>query len=152
MFEGFLPAKLVARQKVLEGLRHEVRTAVFYESSHRIAETLADLATVLGLDRRIGIARELTKLHEEVWTGPAGDALRWLEAIPERRQGEFVVMIAGAQPDDEAQHVSIDVERLLRALSHELPLSRAAQVVADLTGIKRNRLYDRALELRAERN
>jgi 16S rRNA (cytidine1402-2'-O)-methyltransferase len=152
VFEGFLPAKTTARQKVLHGFLREERTVVCYESSHRIAETLDDIVVVLGAERHIAVARELTKIHEEVWSGPGGDAPTWLDQNPARQLGEFVILIAGAPQPEKAGTAMVEVDALLDALLMTLPLSQAAHVAADLTGIKKNQLYDRALQLQGRKS
>ena len=93
-FEGFLPRKGSGRRERLVALASESRTMVFYEAPHRVVRTLADLAEALGSTRRVTIARELNKLHEELWRGSLEGAQAWAEEHPPR--GEFVLVVAGA--------------------------------------------------------
>ncbi len=144
-FEGFLPPKSTARRERLQALAREERTLVFLEASHRIAETLADLAAVFGGERPAAVARELTKRFEEVHNASLSELEIWLDADPHRRKGEFVVMVQGAPVASEAE--TAETRRLLVALLAELPASRAAAVAAKLTGLRKKALYDLALAL-----
>ncbi|MDX1444052.1 MAG: 16S rRNA (cytidine(1402)-2'-O)-methyltransferase [Gammaproteobacteria bacterium] len=140
-FEGFLSAKANARREQLKSLSREPATLVFYESPHRVAALVEDIAAVLGQERRVVIARELTKRFEEFIEGEAASlASRLAEGI----RGECVVMVAGAEVDNAPD---IDADTLLRALLQELPASKAAKLAAKITGQPRNALYDRATEL-----
>ena len=101
VFEGFLPRKGSGRTERLASLASERRTIVLYEAPHRVARTLADLAAAFGAERRVAIARELTKLHEEVWRGPLGEAVGWAATDPPR--GELALVVEGAPPPPPAQ-------------------------------------------------
>jgi 16S rRNA (cytidine1402-2'-O)-methyltransferase len=143
IFEGFLPPKRVARRKRLEELEDETRTLVFYESPHRIAEMLADLAEVLGSERRATIVREATKVHEEV---RAGTLTELAAAYSNGTKGEIVVVVAGGELNRE--RVRLDVRHLLRlAMECGLSPDRAAIEVAAISGVSRNRLNRLAKEL-----
>lgn len=144
-FEGFLPPKSVARRERLQSLAREERTLIFLEASHRIAETLADLAAVFGGERPATVARELTKRFEEIHNASLSELEDWLDADPHRRKGEFVVIVQGAPAASEAD--TAETRRLLVALLAELPASRAAAVAAKLTGLRKKALYDLALAL-----
>jgi 16S rRNA (cytidine1402-2'-O)-methyltransferase len=148
LFLGFAPAQPAARRRLLEGLRELPFSLVFYEAPHRVLEMLNDLAHSLGGERRVVIARELTKVFETVHECALGDAPQWLNADPNRRKGEFVLVVQGAaaQREQDAQ----DAERVLKLLLPELPLKQAVKLAADITGAKRNALYARALVLRQE--
>lgn len=139
IFEGFLPAKSSARRERLGLLASETRTLVFYESSHRIAESLVDMGSVFGEDRAAVIARELTKLFETVLDGTLAELLARVEADPNQRKGEFVVMVQGAGDDLEAQ--LIEGRRLYAKLSEHLPPSTAAKLAAEISGAPRKALY-----------
>lgn len=139
-FEGFLSAKTTARREQLQALSRESGTLVFYESPHRVADMVADIAEILGNDRRVVVARELTKRFEEFMDGPAAELLPRLQ---EGVRGECVVMVAGASQVAE----DIDADKLLKALLQELPASKAAKLAARITGQPRNALYARANEL-----
>lgn len=144
VFEGFLPAKAAARRERLQELQREPRTLVFYESTHRIVESLGEMAAVFGRERAAVLARELTKMFETVHAAPLGDLVDWLAADPQREKGEFVVMIHGAEPDPAA--TPVDPDRILRVLCEELPPTRAAALTARMTGAKKSELYARAVE------
>lgn len=148
-FEGFLPAKSPARKKVLRALYHEQRTMIFYESPHRILTSLLDFADVFGELRRMTVARELTKKFETVFTGSATDVVAWLNDDPKQQQGEFVLVVEGGEPAPFENQV-VDTERLLKVLIRELPVKKAAALVADLTGLPKNELYRLALSLKSD--
>lgn len=145
LFVGFLPAKPGARRAAIEAVRAQTATLVMYESPHRIGESLADLAAVLEPARAIVIARELTKLHEQVVRLPLGEAVTWLASDPNHARGEFVLLIEGAPP---REGLDPEAERVLDLLLAELPLKTAARLAAEITGQARNALYARALELK----
>ena len=146
VFEGFLPSKPSARRARLEALADEPRTLVCYESSHRIAATAADLAARFGV-RRIVLARELTKLHEQSVALAAAELPDWLAADDNRRRGEFVLVIAGAPETPERQAGEISLDALLAELLPLAGTKKAAAIAARLTGTARNAAYQRALEL-----
>ena len=139
VFEGFLPAKGNARRERLAPLASETRTLAFYESAHRIEDTLADMATVFGGDRRAVIARELTKLFETVLDGPLSDLHGRVVADPNQRKGEFVVLVQGAADDADARIT--EGKRLYAKLGEHLPPSTAAKLAAELSGAPRKALY-----------
>jgi 16S rRNA (cytidine1402-2'-O)-methyltransferase len=147
LFYGFLPAKAGARRKVLEGLRALPQALVFYEAPHRIEECIADLAGVLGVARQACLGRELTKRFETLHRCTLGEAGSWLAADENRRRGEFVLVVAGAEP--EAADELAAARPVLAALLEELPASQAARLAARLTGARKNRLYEEALRLSA---
>lgn len=138
-FEGFLPAKPAARRERLARLAGETRTLVFYESSHRIAESLADLRAAFGDERPAVLARELTKLFETVLDGTLAGLQAQVEADADQRRGEFVVMVQGAADDAEGQVV--EGRRLYARLVEHLPPSTAAKLAAEISGAPRKALY-----------
>lgn len=144
-FVGFLPAKQAARRAQIASLRDDAAVLVFYEAPHRVCECVADLAAELGAERELLVAREMTKLHEEIARMPLGDAAAWFAADSNRVRGEFVLAVAGA-PKREGVHG--EAERVLSLLLAELPLKTAAKLAAEITGVSRNALYSRALELK----
>lgn len=146
VFEGFLPAKASARRQRLSDLVDESRTIVCYESSHRIAATATDLAAVLGDQRAVVAARELTKMHEQCVQLPAGELSDWLAADDNRRRGEFVLMIAGAAVVDRPTS-EISLDALLAELLPVAGTKKAATIAARLTGTARNQAYARALAM-----
>ncbi|ENO85747.1 16S rRNA (cytidine(1402)-2'-O)-methyltransferase [Thauera linaloolentis] len=147
-FVGFLPPKAAARVAALQPLRDEADAMVFYEAPHRIAECVADLAKVFGAERELLIAREMTKLHEQIVRMPLGETAAWFAADPNRSRGEFVLVLAG-KPRSEG--LDAEAERVLALLLGELPVKSAARLAADITGASRNTLYARALALRKAR-
>ncbi|QNN45660.1 16S rRNA (cytidine(1402)-2'-O)-methyltransferase [Thermomonas brevis] len=138
-FEGFLPAKASARRERLQGLVAEPRTLIFYESSHRIAETLADMAQAFGGERPAVLARELTKLFETVLDGSLAELLAKVEADADQRKGEFVLLVQGAGEDADAKVA--EGLRLYAKLKEHLPPSTAAKLAAELSGAPRKALY-----------
>ena len=148
LFYGFLPQRSAGRVRELEALRPLSIALVFYEAPHRVRETLADLAEVLGGERELVVARELTKLFETIHVCPLGEAPAWLDADPNRAKGEFVLVVQGAPAAADTQ--AEDAERILATLLRELPLKQAVQLAAEITGAKRNALYERALALKGD--
>ena len=146
-FEGFPARTRPARKKRFEQLAVERATLIFYESSHRIQDSLADMAEVFGGARQAVLARELTKLHETVISATLAELSERVAADPDQRRGEFVLLVAGASPDEEL--LSAESERVLNILCEELPVKQAAALAARITGEKRNRLYRLALERRS---
>ena len=145
-FEGFLPAKSKSRKDKLESLLEEERTLIFYESTHRILETLADMQEVLGEDRYVVLAREITKTWETI----VGDRLitlrQWLSEDANRTKGEMVVIVEGKAKLDKEAEFSAQAIKALRLISQELPLKKAAAIVAELYGYKKNALYQFGLD------
>ena len=139
VFEGFLPAKASARRERLSRLAFEPRTLVFYESAHRIEESLADMAGSFGAHRPAVLARELTKLFETVLDGTLAEVRAQVGANPNQRRGEFVVIVEGAAEDDDANVV--EGRRLYARLVEHLPPSTAARLAAELSGAPRKALY-----------
>lgn len=138
-FEGFLPAKAPARRERLNRLAAEARTLVFYESSHRIAESLADMRLAFGDERPAVLARELTKLFETVLDGTLGELIARVEGDDNQRKGEFVVIVQGAGDDADGQLA--EGRRIYAKLSEYLPPSTAAKLAAEITGAPRKALY-----------
>lgn len=147
VFEGFLPSKSAARQQRLEKLKEDSRTLVFYEAPHRIVEMLKDLQQVFGSQRQVVLARELTKTFETVHGDKLEQLIPWVEADENQRKGEFVVLVHGAEPRDSTK-IDPEAERILLILLEELPVKQAAALAAKVTGLKKNTLYQHALELK----
>jgi 16S rRNA (cytidine1402-2'-O)-methyltransferase len=143
-FEGFLPRKGSGRRERLVALAAECRTMVFYEAPHRVPRTLADLAEALGPTRRVTIARELTKLHEELWRGSLEGAQAWAEEHPPR--GEFVLVVAGAPAAAPAEDADI-VAALEAELAGGASKRDAAASVAVALRVPKRRAYDLAVAL-----
>lgn len=143
VFEGFLPAKSNARRSVLEKLRAESRTMVFFESSHRIVAALQNLAEVLGASRRGSVCRELTKQFETVLRGSLAELAETVARNPEQRKGEFVVVVEGGQPHPDEQ-LTQGLE-LAKSLIDYLPASQAAKIAAKISGAPRRAVYEALL-------
>lgn len=146
VFEGFLARKAGARRQRLAELVDEQRTLVFYEAPHRVAATLTDLATVLGGWRRVAVARELTKLHEEVWRGLLHEAVAWAEATPPR--GEIALVVQGALPPGPAEDTDVETAVQARLAAGDSARDAAATVAADL-GVPKRQAYEIANRLNA---
>jgi 16S rRNA (cytidine1402-2'-O)-methyltransferase len=146
-FVGFLPPKSAARQARLAALRDASDALVFYESPHRITDCVADLLAVLGPERTLVVARELTKRFEQIAQLPLGEAPDWFAGDANRQRGEFVLVVTGAPPQT---GLSAQAEKTLALLLEELPLKSAARLAAQITGAPRNALYQRALEMKGE--
>lgn len=144
-FVGFLPAKVGARRTAIEALKGVTATLVFYEAPHRIAETVTDLAALLEPEREIVVARELTKLFEQIERMSLADAPAWLAADENRKRGEFVLLVS-APPAHEG--LDVESERILALLLAELPVKQSAKLAAAITGQSKNVLYERALEIK----
>jgi len=151
VFEGFLPHKSAARRGRLAALAAESRTLVFYESPHRLKEALADLSAAFGPTRRAVVARELTKLHETVYRASLSELISQAGSDPNMVRGECVLIVEGVQATEDNTDVA-RYDAALRELMKHAPLSVVADVVSDLTGARRNALYERALTLRRELN
>ena len=146
LFYGFLPNKSAARCKELQSLLEHPYTLVFYEAPHRIIECIADLRTVFGDERQVVLAREVTKLFENIHRCRLDEAMDWLNSDPNNLRGEFVVLLSAAPA--RAEGLSAEVEHVLTVLLKELPLKQAVQLAVQITGVARNELYQRALALK----
>jgi len=145
LFAGFLPAKPGPRRKALERLGTLPHTLVFYEAPHRVVECVEDMSRALGPERVLVIARELTKLFEQIHRCVLGEAAAWLREDADRQRGEFVLIAEGAAARSES--AKLDWERVLTTLLAELPLAHAVKLACKLTGAKKNAVYARALQL-----
>ena len=146
-FEGFLAMNKKNRRAHLESLRGEERTMIFYEAPHKLVATLRDLADTFGREREISLCRELTKLHEEIRRTTLGEAADWYgEETP---RGEFVLVVRGAQPEEEGECTLEDGLTLAERLREEegLSLRDAVRQAAKELGLSRNELYRRGVEL-----
>ncbi|WP_368496826.1 16S rRNA (cytidine(1402)-2'-O)-methyltransferase [Herbiconiux sp. A18JL235] len=142
-FEGFLPRKQGERLATFRELARERRTMVFFESPNRIADALADLATVLGPDRRVAVVRELTKLYEEAKRGTASELAEWAAAGV---KGEICLVVAGAAALE--IDLATGVEQVLELVADGQRMKDAAAAIAEATGLGRRDLYEGALEAR----
>lgn len=149
-FEGFLPAKSGARKKVLLNLVREPRTLIFYESPRRVLDTLADMVEIMGGDREVVLARELTKMFETIHKTTLSQMLEFVNGDENQRKGEIVLLLAGKPALNEAEEVNVNIEKVLRVLLAELPLKQAVSLASQLTGQKKNQVYQQALILKDE--
>lgn len=142
-YEGFLPAKTKARQDYLTTLIDEPRTMIFYESTHRLLDTLHDMQTIWGSDRQIVLAKELTKTWETIVYFSIKELIDWLKEDSNRQKGEFVLIAEGVSKTDDV----IDAKAIntLKLLLNELPLKKAAAITAEIYGLKKNQLYQLGL-------
>lgn len=145
-YEGFLPARKKARCDLLRSLMNETRTLIFYESPHRLVESLADIVAVLGADRHVVLARELTKIWESIQAAPVAELLMWVQEDENRRKGEMVLLIEGHRLDETA--LPSHALHTLELLQRELPLKKAAALTAEIHKLKKNALYDYALMIK----
>ncbi|MBI5784124.1 MAG: 16S rRNA (cytidine(1402)-2'-O)-methyltransferase [Rhodocyclales bacterium] len=145
LFAGFLPPKPTARRHEIEALKGIPAALVFYEAPHRVEEAVADLVAVLEPERTLVVARELTKLFEQIAVMPLAEGPAWLAADENRKRGEFVLVVSAPPP---SVGLSAESERVLKALLAELPLKQAAKLAAEITGSAKNALYERALQLK----
>jgi len=146
IFEGFLPAKAAGRRARLEQVKEEPRTLIFYEAPHRILECLQDMQAVFGDERPALLARELTKTFETLKGMPLAELAAWVAADSNQQRGECVVLVAGWQAPEGEEAVSSEALRVLNLLLAEMPLKRAAALAAEITGVRKNVLYQAALE------
>ena len=144
-FEGFLPAKSKARRDRLQNLQKEDRTLIFYESTHRILDTLADVEELFGVERYVVLAREITKTWETISGDSVGNLRRWLSEDANRTKGEMVLIVEGCIETGETEF-SPEAVKALKLIAAELPLKKAAAIVAELYGYKKNALYQFGLE------
>lgn len=150
IFEGFLPAKTTARRGRLEALKEEPRTLIFYEAPHRLLESLEDMRGVFGGDRPAVLARELTKTFETLRGAPLEELCGWVAADSNQQRGECVVLVGGWQAPEGEGALSAEALRVLDLLLAELPVKRAAALAAEITGVRKNLLYQAALERQAD--
>lgn len=144
LFAGFLPPKGEKRERRLRQLALEPRTVVIYESVHRIVDLLQRLLIAVGEQRLLCLARELTKQYETIYRASVAEVLRFVEQHPQQQKGEFVLVLAG-----NAEQPAVDdaeCERILSVLLQELPLAQAVKLARSLTGISRQKIYQRALK------
>ncbi|WP_028116214.1 16S rRNA (cytidine(1402)-2'-O)-methyltransferase [Ferrimonas senticii] len=143
-FEGFLPAKAKARTDVLQALLQEPRTMIFYESPRRVLDSLASIVEVMGPEREVVLAREITKSFETIKGLPVGELIDWLNEDENRTRGEMVLMIAPFRDDGDS--LPAEALRTTELLCQELPLKKAAALAAQIHGVKKNALYKYGLD------
>lgn len=143
--KGSYRQKTKSRCDKLTELENEPRTLIFYESTHRILDTLADMQTVFGEDRYVVMAREITKTWETIYGDQLGNLIEWLNEDSNRIKGEIVLVVEG-KPQSSEEAFSSQAIKLLTLLCQELPLKKAAAIVAETFGYKKNALYQYGLE------
>ena len=148
VFEGFLPAKSGNKQKRLDLFKFEGRTVIFYESPHRIVDTLEVMLTVFGENRRLVLARELTKTFETIKGDSLGQLCEWVKSDANQQRGEFVLLLEGAT--DTPEESVVDQDKMLALLIAELPIKKASKIVSEITGANKKDLYQRALEMQGK--
>ncbi|MCS6101341.1 16S rRNA (cytidine(1402)-2'-O)-methyltransferase [Shewanella baltica] len=144
-FEGFLPSKEKARSDKLLSLKEDPRTLIFYESPHRIEHSLTTMVEVLGGDRHVVMAREVTKTFETFLSGPVSEVLAKVSTDPNQQKGEIVLMVHGYHLSDDEAIPTVAINTL-KLLCEELPLKKAAAIAAQIHGLKKNALYKYGLE------
>lgn len=140
-FIGFLPAKSGARLQTLKPYAAHTETLIFYESTHRIVDSLAAMAEAFGGERYAVVARELTKTFETIHGDTLQNLLEWIQADGNQQRGEFVVLVHGAPAPEQGDQIDPEAERILHILAKEMPPKKAAGLAAEITGEKKNRLY-----------
>ncbi len=148
-FIGFLPAKTHGRQKQLSDLIARTETLIFYEAPHRIVASLEDMATIFGADRAVTFCRELTKTFETVHKSTLGELVEFVKADDNQQRGEIVVVVAGVGVAKDTDDISTH-DKLLQRLLEDLSVKKAAALASDITGVKKNALYQRLLELQTD--
>lgn len=146
VFEGFLSAKNTERKNQLGFLLSETRTIILYESPHRIVKLLQDIDEIFPSDRKIVLAKELTKTMENFISGNAKEILQWLETDEKHQKGEFAIIVEGAV--SQVQSSKIEIEKLLKILGEEMSLAKAVTLAAKITGEKKNSIYQLALKFK----
>lgn len=143
-FRGFLPSQSGARRRALASLQSFDGGLVFYEAPHRVEDTLRDMLEVLGAERKCVVFRELTKKFEQVQAGSLSHICEWIAGDENHRRGEFVLAISG-RPQI-AEGPGVEAGKILSLLCAKLPTGEAVRIAAEITGLKRNELYDLALQ------
>lgn len=150
-FEGFLPAKATARKSTLDVLKEEPRTLIFYEAPHRLLESLQDIVIIFGEDRQAVLARELTKTFETIKNTTLAELTAWVKADTNQQRGECVLLIEGWKAPQQAE-INQHTSRVLNILLAELPVKQAAALAAEITGERKNKLYQHALQITHKNN
>ncbi|BAJ03960.1 16S rRNA (cytidine(1402)-2'-O)-methyltransferase [Shewanella violacea] len=146
-FEGFLPSKEKGRFDKLTALKEDPRTLIFYESPHRIVQSLESFLAALGEDRQIVMGREITKTFETFLSGTVAEVLEIVKNDPNQQRGEIVLMCHGHRSAKDDEGIPTEVVNTLKLLVEELPLKKAAAIAGQIYGIKKNALYKYGLEI-----
>ena len=136
-FVGFPPARSTARKKFFQQLNHHTATLVFYESSHRIVDSIQDMLEIFGDSRMAVLARELTKKFETIRHSSLAELLAWVASDSNQQKGEFVLLLAGKPPPETTEELNLGLDHMLSVLMEELPVKQASQLAARITGIKK---------------
>ncbi|WP_022961859.1 16S rRNA (cytidine(1402)-2'-O)-methyltransferase [Halopseudomonas pelagia] len=144
-FEGFLPAKAHGRRQRLQALAVEPRTWMLYEAPHRLLECLEDMLDIFGPERQVVLARELTKTFETIKGAPIAELVEWVRADSDQQRGECVLIVEAMPEPEVSEGLNPEAQRVLDILLSELPVKQAAALAAQITGEKKNRLYQVAL-------
>ena len=147
MYEGFLPAKAAQRENRLAALAQQTATLVFYEAPHRVIDALGAMVEILGADREAVLDREIIKAFETIRRGTLAELHEFVAADPNQRRGEIVIVVAGGAKVEAV--LDAGLERLLLQLAEEMPGKRAAAIVAEFSGLRKNQLYDFLLTQRS---
>jgi 16S rRNA (cytidine1402-2'-O)-methyltransferase len=145
-FFGFLPSKQTARVKVLQGLISRTETSIFYESPKRILATMTDMLSILGKNREVCLAKELTKAFETIKTGTIPSLIDYLTVDENHQKGEFVILVSALDKTDNSE-AEAELDTLLPILCAEMGASKAAKLAAKITGIDKKHCYKRAIKL-----
>jgi 16S rRNA (cytidine1402-2'-O)-methyltransferase len=148
-FEGFLPAKSAGRLTRLQGLAEDERTLIFYEAPHRLLDSVQAMCAVFGAERQAVLARELTKTFETIHGAPLAELAAWIAADSNQQRGECAVLIAPWQKPEGDESLDAATLAILDALLVELPVKKAAALAAQITGVRKNLLYQQALARKA---
>ena len=148
VFEGFLPNKSSARKTALEKLVHETGTLIFYETPHRIVESLADMTAIFGEEREAVMARELTKKFETIKRAPLSELLSFVKDDDDQQKGEFVILIHGAEKQPDTGEDMQELQRILKILLDKVSLKEAVAIAVEITGLKKNQVYEQAVALK----
>lgn len=151
-FYGFLPASSSAKRKILAEIKQAIAgTLAFYESPHRLIDTLQILQEIWSDDCTMVLAKELTKIYETIYKASIHEVIAWLNEDNKRVQGEFVLLIENKLPEQDAANLSLSLDDLLKVLMKHLKLKEAVQEAAQLSGLSKNLVYERALALKDNR-
>jgi 16S rRNA (cytidine1402-2'-O)-methyltransferase len=150
-FEGFLPAKEGARQQILLTLKEETRTLIFYEAPHRILSTLETMRVIWGDEKNVFIARELTKVYESCYLGSLATVIAQMKLSADMQRGEIVLIVEGAQ-EVVQEKVLISTDTVLDILLKSLPLTQAVKIAVEITGERKNVLYEKAIKKHSSKN
>ncbi len=147
-FEGFLPSKSAARKAILEKRVNETGTLIFYESPHRILDTLKDMTDIFGAERESVMARELTKKFETIKRAPLAELLSFVKADNDQQKGEFVILIHGAEKEPDTSADTQELQRVLKILLNRVSLKEAVAIAVEITSLKKNQVYEQAVMLK----